>query len=182
MRLFFALPLPDAIQRELASLRTDLGKARWAPAAQLHVTLRFLGEVDDETADRVVAEVTADRQAAPWPTLRLAVRGLELFGGLRRPRVLFAGLVPKEPVGIVAASIERSVVRAGLAPEARPFVAHVTLARFARADTGRLSAFLRDRASFATEAFDVPEAILYRSTLTPSGAVHTPLHRFPTGS
>lgn len=179
MRLFFALPLPPTIQRALAALRCDLGKARWVSATQLHVTLRFLGEVDDEAAARVIAEVAAERAAAPWPAVRIAVRGIGLFGSLRRPRVLFADLTPVEPLRDIAASIERGVVRAGLAPETRPFVAHVTLARFVRADVDRLSAFLREHASLATPPFDVPEAILYRSTLTRAGAVHTPLHRFP---
>lgn len=181
MRLFFALPLPTHIQAALSALRTDLGKARWVPAAQLHVTLRFLGEVAEDTLTRIKTELEAERSSSPWPKVRVAIRGLALFGGLRRPRVLYAGLHPAEPIAAIAASIERSVVRAGLVAESRPFVPHATLARFSRADTDRLSAFLRERGSFETDAFTVPEAILYRSTLTPSGAVHTPLARFPTG-
>ena len=177
MRLFFALPLPPAIQRDLAALRRDLGKARWVPAAQLHLTLRFLGEVDDDTATRVIEAVREERERAPWALPPLRARGIGTFGG-RKPRVLFAGVTPREPAEAVAASIERAVVGVGLAPEARPFAAHITLARFARPDLDRITAFLRDEATFATEPFEVPEAILYRSKLTPSGALHEPLHRF----
>lgn len=177
MRLFIALPIPVAIQHELAALRRELGKARWVPAAQLHVTLRFLGELDDAGARRVIEAVEQERVQARWAMPPLTARGLGTFGG-RKPRVLFAKLVPAEPVEALAASIERAVVRAGLEPESRPFAAHITLARLTRPDLARVTALLGDEASFATDPFAVDEAILYRSTLTPSGAVHEPLHRF----
>jgi 2'-5' RNA ligase len=177
MRLFFALPLPLVVRQELAALRRELGKDRWVPAAQLHVTLRFLGEVDDAQAARVIEAVQEERERAPWAMPALSVRGMGTFGG-RKPRVLFARLTPPAPVETIAADLERAVVRAGIAPEARAFSAHITLARLARPDLARVEAFLRDEASFESAPFDVEEVILYRSTLTPSGAVHEPLQRF----
>lgn len=178
MRLFFALPLPDRIQRTLAALQADLGQARWVPAAQLHLTLRFLGEVDDAQAARIVAQVEADRAATPWPDVRIALRSVGLFGGIQRPRVLWTTVEPPGPVNEIAAALERSVTAAGLPAETRPFAAHVTLARFRRADRPRLEAFLRREATFSTDPFDVSEVILYASRLASSGAVHEPQHRF----
>lgn len=182
MRLFFALPLPDAPRQRLAELKTDLGKARWVSREQLHVTMRFLGEVDEDTAARVVAEVEAERARQPFPALRFAVRGLGFFGGARHPRVLWAAIDPAEPVRRIAEQLERAVEAAGLPRETRPFTAHVTLARLTRPRVDRVTAFLREHATFATETFDVPELILYRSTLTSSGAVHEPIHRFAAGA
>jgi 2'-5' RNA ligase len=182
MRLFFAMPLPDPIRRELAGLRCDLGKARWVPERQLHVTLRFLGEVDELHARALIEEVRARRSVEPWPRLELCVRGVGIFGSPRRPRVLWAGLAPLAPLAAIAAALEASAVAANLPPERRPFAGHVTLARFARADVAKLRSFLTDHARFTSSAFDVPEVVLYRSTLGPSGAVHDPLERFALGS
>lgn len=178
MRLFFALPLPARIQRTLAALQTDLGEARWVPATQLHLTLRFLGEVDGAQTARIIAQVETDRAAAPWPKVRIALRGVGLFGAIPRPRVLWTTVEPPAPVNAIAAALERSVIAAGLPAETRPFAAHVTLARFRRTDRARLEAFLRQEATFSTDPFDVPEVILYASTLASSGAVHVPQHRF----
>lgn len=179
MRLFFALPLPDDVRRKLAALRADVGKARWTPEEQLHLTLRFVGEVEPETASELISCV--EREVPTWPAVRFALRGVGTFGGIPRARVVWAAIDPPDAVRDVAASIERAVVSAGLEPETRPFRPHVTLARITRADTARLSAFVVKHASFETDAFGIDEVILYRSKLGPSGAVHEALHRFPLG-
>lgn len=178
MRLFFALPLPGRIRRALSALRTDLGGARWVPEAQLHLTLRFLGEVDDAAAARVIERVHAERRDAPWPAVRMAMRGVGVFGGAR-PRVLWAAVDPPEPARRIAESLERAVVAAGLPAERRPFAAHVTLARLRRPNGDALRAFLARESAFATDAFDVSDALLYRSTLSNTGAIHEPVERFP---
>lgn len=179
MRLFFALPLPEGPRLALADLRTDIGKARWVPREQLHVTVRFLGEVGDEAASGIIERV--ERAGAHWPALRVAVRGLGVFGSRERPRVLWAAIDPADGVRLIAADVEACVRDAGLPPEERPFTAHVTLARLTRPDRRALKALLERNARFASEAFEVPELILYRSTLTGSGAIHEPLHRFAIG-
>ncbi len=177
MRAFFALPLPEAPRRRLAALETDLGKARWVPIEQLHLTLRFLGEVDDEAIARVLEAVEAEQADAPLGPLRFALRGLGTFGG-RRPRVLFAAIDPVAPVAGLAARLERAVRVAGLPPEPRTFRAHVTLARFRAPRPDRIASWLRTQAAFATEPFDVAGPTLYRSHLTHRGAVHEIVRRF----
>lgn len=179
MRAFFALALPAEVRAELAALRTDVGKARWVAPAQLHVTLRFLGEIDEPTERRLIDEVESRR--APWPTLRLVVRGVGVFGAPRKPRVLWAALDPVEPLRRIAEDLEQAVRAVGLPPEDRPFTAHVTLARLTRPDPARVAELVRARATFATQPFDARALTLYSSTLTATGAVHEPRHTFPLG-
>lgn len=182
MRLFFAIPIPEAVRRELGRLRREVGKARWVPVEQLHVTLRFLGELTDEEAERVIERVELVHRADRWPAVRLAVRALGVFGPPRRPRVLFAHLSPEEPIRAIAASIERAVVEAGLPPEERPFAAHVTLARLTRPEPERVRALLEEARTYESAPFDVPEVVLYRSLLTPNGALHEAHRRFAIAS
>lgn len=179
MRLFFALPLPEEVRRALAALRRDVGKARWVPPAQMHLTMRFLGEVDEARAARVLELV--EPASAAWPSVRIALRGLGLFGSAERPRVLFAAIDPVEDVMRIARDLEARVRDAGLPPEERPFRAHVTLARIQRADRRALRRLLDEHQRFSSEPFDVPELVLYRSTLTHEGAIHEALHRIRIG-
>ncbi|HJL15520.1 MAG TPA: RNA 2',3'-cyclic phosphodiesterase [Sandaracinaceae bacterium LLY-WYZ-13_1] len=180
MRLFFALPLPARIRARLASLSTPaLGKARWVPESQLHLTLRFVGEQEPAVADALIDAVTEARREAPWPPLALRIRGVGLFGSPRRPRVLWAAVEPLAPLAEVAGALEAAVRSVGLEASTRPFAAHVTLARFKRADTDAVTRFLRDRADFETEGFEPADVVLYQSTLGPRGAVHEAVHRWP---
>ncbi len=176
MRLFFALPLPPSIQAELAALRSDVGKARWAREHQLHVTLRFIGEVDEETATRVIERV--ETRCTGWSVQMLRVRGVGIFGGLRRARVLWAALEDGDRLRAIALDLETSVREVGLPPDERAFAAHITLARITRANPDALERFLRQHAGFETAPFEVSEVILYRSVIGRDGAVHEPLRRF----
>lgn len=180
MRLFFALPLPEGTRRALAALRADVGKARWVRPEQLHVTMRFLGEVDEERAVGLVERV--ERVRASWPAVRVAVRGLGLFGSPERPRVLWAALDPAGEVRRIAADLEACVRDVGLPPEERPFTAHVTLARLVRPDRRALRELLDRHVGFETAPFDVPALVLYRSTLTSAGAVHEARWSFALGA
>lgn len=177
MRLFFALMLPTSVRRALAALRPDLGHVRWVPESQLHLTLRFLGEVDEATVEPLLEAVGARRDG--WPPLTLAVRGLGIFGPLERPRVLWAAVDPVGPVATLARSLDAAAVEVGLPAEDRPFAAHVTLARFRRADSDALAAFLRAKGGFETEPFEVSEVALVRSTTGREGVIHEALHRIP---
>jgi 2'-5' RNA ligase len=179
VRLFFALPLPAAIRAELTALRAGPlarpKQLRWVREEQLHLTFRFLGEVEPSTVDALVAGV----DPAGWPpapTLRL--RGLGRFGSPRRPRVLWVGVTPAEPLAAVAGSLESAAQAAGLPAEARPFAPHVTLGRVKAARAADIDAFLREHAGFETEPFVAEEVVLYRSTLGSRGAIHELLERF----
>jgi 2'-5' RNA ligase len=179
MRLFFALPLPAAVRGSLAALRPDLGRVRWVPEPQLHLTLRFLGEVDDAKVAPLLDAVRAQRAASPWPAITVSLRGLGIFGRLERPRVLWAAVEPVDGVAAIARSLDAAAVAVGLPGEERAFAAHVTLARFRRAEPAALAAFLRAQTDFATAPFDAREVVLMRSTMGSGGVTHDTLHRIP---
>jgi 2'-5' RNA ligase len=174
LRVFFAIVLPPVIQRELAALETDLGDARWSNAEQLHLTLRFLGEVDEAGVRRLLdpPRIDVERQA-------IRVRGVGVFGSPSRPRVLWTTIDPADGVRSIATELDRRARAIGIPKEARAFTPHITLARFKRGDGARVKRFLADHARFATAPFEVNEVVLFSSTLTARGAIHDPLARLP---
>lgn len=172
MRLFFAIPLPDETKRALTALRADLGKARWVPPEQLHLTLRFLGELDEARAATLASVAICE------PRFSARARGVGTFGPARRPRVLWTAIEPADGARAIASALDACAETIGVPPEARPFRPHVTLARFKEANADRVRRFLAEHAAFASDPFEVREVILYRSTLDHRGAVHEPYARF----
>lgn len=167
MRLFVALALPDSVLRSLLALQSGVPGARWRTRDQLHLTLRFIGQVDGPDAakvDDVLSLVSA-------PKFSLALKGVGEFGG-RTPHTLWAGVRDGEPVVFLQRKIETALQRAGFPPEQRKFQPHVTLAKLKGWPRRRVIDFLTDHALYASEAFDVDEFILYSSTPTPNGSLY----------
>jgi RNA 2',3'-cyclic 3'-phosphodiesterase len=167
MRLFVALALPDPIADGLTMLQGGVPGANWQTREQLHLTLRFIGEVDGRdatTVDDALSLIEA-------PKFSLALKGVGEFGS-KTPHALWAGVRDKEPVAFLQRKIESALQRAGLTPETRKFVPHVTLARLRGSSRGRVVDFLTDHALYASAPFDVGEFILYSSVLTPNGSIY----------
>jgi len=183
-RLFFAIALPDAVRRELdgslESIRGRIGnEIRWTPTHQLHVTLRFLGDVD---AHRIPGLREAARAAVgARDPFRLSFAGLGAFPNLRRPKVIWLGVKPVPALVEVRAAVEEAVVSAGLERDARPFRPHVTLGRVRRTASAP--------APFSGRGFDlvfgqtvrVDRVALVESVLGRGGATHAPVAEFPLG-
>jgi len=150
-RLFVAVDLPEEVRRELSSLCCGLPGARWLPPEQLHLTLRFIGEVDPETG-RSVAEALDDVALTPF-SLRL--RGLGFFPPRGQPRVLWAGVERSEALSRLQRRVETVLTRAGLAPEGRKFMAHVTLARLFETPASRIGTYLAMNNLYAGTEFSV---------------------------
>jgi RNA 2',3'-cyclic 3'-phosphodiesterase len=187
MRLFVAIDLSDAQRSEVeraASVlqrRLDAVKAsravRWAASTQMHLTLRFIGEVDDALGARV-----ADALAPPLPVsaFSLALGRPGVFPGPSRPRVIWIGLA--EGIDGAAAShdaVEARLQTIGLEPEERPFRAHVTLGRVREIRPPQAAALREamDRLRIDPAPATVTHATLYRSHLSPKGARYEPLVR-----
>ncbi|WP_374944679.1 RNA 2',3'-cyclic phosphodiesterase [Sphingomonas sp.] len=175
MRLFVALRPPAAIRAGLADAMEGVGCARWQDDDQLHLTLRFLGEVDRRQADDLAAAL--DQVHAPIPTVALAGVG-------RFADSLWAALAPAEALASLHRKVDHACVRAGFAPERRAYLPHVTLARFARSRGGdpEFARWLTTHAALASPAFTMPHLILYRSTLGHGGASYDALARWPLGT
>ncbi len=183
MRAFLAVPVGD--EEALRRLREWLARLegtpglRPVPAHQLHFTLKFFEELP---ADRVAAaKEAAARAVASVPSFSLDLAGLGVFPPRGPARVLWIGCAAGGAALVsLASAVEREFTFEGFSPEARPFSPHLTLARAKDPRAGRAAVdFASANADFDGGVLSVKELVLYGSVLGSSGALHTPLARFP---
>lgn len=160
-RLFVALGLPEDVTDDLDALcGFPLPTARWVPAEQQHLTLRFIGEVEGRRVDdlaEALAEVTT-------PPFELRLKGIGHFPPRGELRALWAGVEPSPPLRQLKRQVDAALRRAGLPPEGRKFSPHVTLARFrGPPPVERLAAYLRRYSLYSGPAFTVGGFQLYSS-------------------
>lgn len=160
LRLFAALELPDDIAGRLLSLMKGVGGAKWRPRENLHLTLRFFGDVQEPVADELDAELA--RIADATAQFELQLKGAGTFGGAD-PHTLWIGVAESAPLNKLAADCERAARRVGLKPEPRKFSAHVTVAYLSHAPLDRVLAFEQSHALFETEPFWAEGLGLYSS-------------------
>jgi RNA 2',3'-cyclic 3'-phosphodiesterase len=175
IRLFIAIELPDHYKKTLGELRTAIPGARWVTAEQIHLTLAFLGEVDEETSKRLItklARIKAD-------DFELGLTGTGCFPNRQRPRVVWVGVKPEPGLTSLAAMIRESVLACGIPPEERPFSPHLTLARLKFPATREVGAFLDQHTSVDLPPFSGKEFTLFQSRLSQQGTVHITLRNFP---
>jgi 2'-5' RNA ligase len=168
IRLFVAIDLPDEIKAEVTVLCSNVPGARWVPREQLHLTMRFIGEVDGGVF-REIGEVLTDIKGTPFD-LRLMKMGY--FPPRGMPRVLWVGIEPEKETVVLRNRIESCLVRMGIEPEKRKFTPHITLARLNETPVDRLTRYLAGNGMYASAPFTVNEFHLYSSFLTPKGAHH----------
>ncbi len=168
-RLFVAIDMPAAINRQLAALCHGVPGAKWVAPEQIHLTLRFIGEADGPALDDI-AEALDGFEAEAFS---LALKGVGHFPPRHAPKVLWAGVEADDALIRLRDKVEGAIVRLGFAPEARNFAPHVTLARLRDAPIGRVSEYLAEHALFQTAPFAVSEFQLYSSRLSSNGAIHS---------
>ncbi|RAU23779.1 RNA 2',3'-cyclic phosphodiesterase [Paramagnetospirillum kuznetsovii] len=176
IRLFVGLDLPPALDERIAALGVGLPGARWVPARNLHLTLRFIGEVDEDTAE----EIHYGLARLDVPGFDLTLTGLGLFGDSRRAHTLWLGVETSEPLGLLARLVDGAVVRAGCKPEPRRFSPHVSLARLKEADPARLQSFISEAPVFRART-PISDFALFRSVLHRDGPEYDVLERYPLG-
>lgn len=185
MRGFVAVEVSAPVRRRAVELQEALRRAeadvRWVEEGNLHLTLKFLGEIGEDQADRLKGLLAAE--AARWPRLRLEVAGAGCFPSHGPPRVVWAGLAGDlEKLAGLAAAVERAAEQVGVPREGRPFVAHLTLGRV---KSGRNARRLAEAVARQDGAFlgrdEISEIVLFESTLTARGPVYEALARFPLG-
>lgn len=177
-RLFVALDAPGEVVAELAELSEPLPGFAWTPPAQLHLTLRFIGETTVELIPRLDAALAAVRVQS----FILPVEGIGTFPPKERAHVLWCGVGTGHPrLHQLRQKLDDAVLACGLTPEMRSFVPHFTLARVGHAKTGAVQDFVRRHREFSAAPFRVTRFRLYSSELIASGAVHTVLAEFPLG-
>ncbi|MBK5911080.1 2'-5' RNA ligase [Rhodothalassium salexigens] len=174
-RLFVGLALPQPVRQQLLLLMGGVDGARWQGDHQLHLTLRFIGEVPARQADDIRSAL-AQVRAAPFT---VTLEGLGTFGKPRSPRSLWIGVADADPLKHLHEKIDQALVRVGLAPEQRKFKPHVTLARFKRTNPAKLDGYLEARAGARTAAFPVTRFTLFESHLCSDGALYDPVETYP---
>lgn len=158
-RLFSAITLPGEIKERLAWMGGGIPNARWVSAENLHVTLRFIGDVDTRTAELAHAAL---REVSFRP-FDLQLRGVATFGE-RKPRLLYVGVEPNDELQALYARINAAHARAGLeAPKERRYVPHVTLAWLKNPPRDRLGAFIATHNILALPAIRVENFVLMSS-------------------
>ena len=157
-RLFTALEVPPHVAESLARLRGGIPNARWIDIENYHVTLRFIGDVDDAFA-RDAANALA---GVARPALTVRLDQLASFGG-DRPRAIVARARPDSALLELQAEQERLLRRLGADPEPRKYAPHVTLARLRGASPAAVAAYLGTRGYFPPIAFEVDRFVLYSS-------------------
>lgn len=165
LRLFIAIPVPEEISERLSMLETDVPGASWRLPEHHHLTLRFLGEIDEgqaREADHELGQIVA----APF---EMKLAGAGSFGG-REPTALWAGVDAPPDLARLASMCESAVRRADLDPEPRKFKPHVTLAYCYGTSDHDAARFLEDAGGFRTEPFWVDRFCMYSSRATKAGS------------
>jgi 2'-5' RNA ligase len=165
MRLFVAIALPDPVADELVMIQEGVPGARWSDRENLHLTLRFIGEVDGRDANAIDDALSSIRASK----FTLQLKGAGAFGS-KIPRALWTGIAPNGALTHLQRKIETALQRIGLDAEQRKFVPHVTLAYLKAAPRERVMDFVVRHALYAGPPFEVEEFVLYSSHLSPDGS------------
>jgi 2'-5' RNA ligase len=176
IRLFVAVEIPEQVRSSLFLLQGGVPGARWSTPEQYHLTLRFIGDVNEAVAGDIDDVLSAI--AAPPFTLELA--GVGEFGG-KFPRALWAGVRPSADLIHLQKKIETAMQRLGHAAEERKFTPYVTLARLRNSPREKVMDYVARHSLFASGAFAVKSFALFSSRLGGAGAVYNVERSYPLG-
>lgn len=167
-RLFVAIDLPLEIKTSLLALGGGVPGARWMTMEQLHLTLKYIGEVDGGVF-RDVVDALAEVETEPFD---VTLKGVGHFPPRRDPEVLWVGVARNERLVQLRNRVESALARAGVARETRKFAPHVAIARLRDPHIQRVAGFMSGNSLFACPPFPVTEFALFSSVLASEGAQH----------
>jgi 2'-5' RNA ligase len=173
-RLFTGLEIPSHIASDLSFVRGGLAGARWIDAENYHVTLRFIGDVDDVLANDVANALDAVHR----PPVEVAIEGYDVFGG-DKPRALIAKVAATPALRALQAEQERLIRRAGAPPETRKFTPHVTLARLRRTSARDVAEWLATRGAASRRAFEAMRFVLFSARASVGGGPYVVEAAYP---
>jgi 2'-5' RNA ligase len=163
-RLFTALDIPRDVGEQLALLRGGLPGARWIDPENYHVTLRFIGDIDDALGREIAALLDQVKRRS----FEARFDGVSSFGG-RKPRAVVAALAPQPALMELQAEHERIMQRVGLEPEGRKYSPHVTLARLRESSSRQVADYLAARGPLSFLSFAVSRFVLFSSRASVGG-------------
>jgi 2'-5' RNA ligase len=173
-RLFVAIRPPEEIRDLLIDAMDESPDFRWQDEEQLHLTLRFVGEVDRPVANDLADALVRIR----CPPFQIRIAGVGRFEQ-RNSGALWAGVEPKPPLTALAAKVERVCQSVGLEPERRAFHPHITLARWKGRRTREVQEFLERKRGLSSAPFEVSALTLFESRLSRHGAHYEPVAEYP---
>ncbi|MDX2156611.1 MAG: RNA 2',3'-cyclic phosphodiesterase [Hyphomicrobiaceae bacterium] len=173
-RLFVGLELPDQVRIRLSLVGGPLPGAKWIEAENMHLTLRFAGDIDNRVADELVGFLD-EISIEPF---EVSIREVGAFGG-REPRVIYAGVEGGPRLDQLQRATERAARSAGLPPEPRAFKPHVTLARLKGTRPEEVAAFLGARGSLTIPPFPIERFVLFSSRPRVGGGPYVVENVFP---
>ena len=176
-RLFTGVEIPSDGGLALSMLRGGVPGARWIDPENYHLTLRFIGDVDDMVAQEVASMLGRVKRGGAF---ELHMEGLTSFGG-RKPRAVVATVAPAQPLIEVQAEHERLMQRIGLEPEGRKYTPHVTLARLRESSSRHVADYLSARGLFRTATFRVERFVLFSSRDSVGGGPYVVEASYPLG-
>ncbi len=175
-RLFTALEIPSSVAESLAMMRGGLPGARWIDPENYHLTLRFIGDMDDVLAHEIAGMLRRVQRGS----FELRFEGLSAFGG-RKPRAVVAAAKQVAPLMELQAEHERLLQRLGLAPEGRKFTPHVTLARLRDSSSRQVADYLAARGHYRSSSFQVSRFVLFSSRASIGGGPYVVEADYPLG-
>jgi 2'-5' RNA ligase len=173
-RLFTGIEIPAEVREEIARLRVPLPGGRWAEPENLHLTLRFVGDLEKPQA----REFADGLETIDVDAFELRLAGLGTFGG-NEPRSIWAGLEPSAPLEALARANDRAARAAGLPPDGRPFRPHVTLARLKYATPDEVARVLQRIGAFRSKPFIVARFVLFSAKPKVGGGPYAIEEAFP---
>lgn len=175
-RLFTGLEIPSHLAMDLSLLRGGLFGARWIDAENYHLTLRFIGDINESTARDVYTALERIRR----PPFQVTIEGLASFGG-SKPSAIVAKAKPEPALVELQAEQERLMRRIGIAPEPRKFTPHVTLARLRAASCAAVAEYLSARGHFFSRRFEAKRFVLFSSRSSTGGGPYVIEAAYPLG-
>jgi 2'-5' RNA ligase len=172
-RLFVAIRPPRVIRDHLLDLMGGVSGARWLGDEQIHLTLRFIGEVDRHLA----RDVHAALGSIHHPGFEIALNGVGAFDRRGEPVTLWAGVAPHEPLKALHKKIDQACLQVGVEPDRRAYLPHITLARLGHG-AGSVQAMLEKSGGATSPPFPVRDFCLYESDLTPEGPIYSVVERY----
>ena len=174
MRLFVALSIPDSVASSLMLLQGGVPGARWQAREQLHLTLRFVGEVDGRDT-RALEDALAGIDA---PAFELQMHGVGQFGN-KQPHALWAAARRNDLLEHLQRKVDAAIRRVGQPQDAHKFMPHVTLARLRHPELEKMREWLTAHALYTSDEFTVRAFCLYSSKLTSDGSVYRIEQEYP---
>jgi 2'-5' RNA ligase len=179
IRTFIAIELPEKIIYTIGKVQEEIKiyglKVRWVRPENIHLTLKFLGDIQEADTEKVAKVVS--ESVTGHPAISLAVKGIGVFPSIKKPRVLWLGISKQlDPLTALQQALNYNLEAMGFPKEKRPFRGHLTLGRIkSKIDPKILHDILKEFFQFESEHFLADRIILYKSDLKPGGAVYTKL-------